>query len=271
MPDWLQYWDDPADAARPGEGTLLPLWRFAPGQVCGRAVTALAWNPRHWDLFAAGYGSFDPGKPVTGFICCHSLKHPDHPEMQLTLPSGVLSVDFHPAAPRLLAVGCADGSVHVVDVGAAAPTPLLRASSTAPQRHTDAVWEVKWAAEAAHGEPRRFTSVSSDGCLAQWEVTPGRELKRRDVFALHTAGDAMPGVHGASGMGYNEPTGCCCFDVHPAQPSLLLVGTQEGDALKCSTDCAPGKLHSYSLCSLLSKVHLVCSAVSSSKQHSTFC
>ena len=24
----LQYWDDAADAMRPGEGTLLPLWKF---------------------------------------------------------------------------------------------------------------------------------------------------------------------------------------------------------------------------------------------------
>jgi dynein intermediate chain 1 len=229
-----QYWDDPADAARPGEGTLLPLWRFAAGAARGRAVTALAWSPRHWDLFAAGYGSFDPGRPLTGALCCHSLKNPSRPDLHLPLPSGVLSLDFHPAAPRLLALGCQDGSVHVVDAGAAAPAAALRAASPPAARHAEAVWEVKWVPAAA-GESLRFCAVSGDGHVTQWELGPGRELARRDLLVL-----AGGGGGGAAGPG--APAGCCCLDAHPAQPSLVVVGTQEGDVFKCCTDTSAGAL-----------------------------
>jgi len=71
----VQYWDDPADETRDNEGMLLPLWTFSPAlPAVARAVTALAWSPHHPDLFVAGYGAFDPGKPVTGLICAHSFK-----------------------------------------------------------------------------------------------------------------------------------------------------------------------------------------------------
>jgi dynein intermediate chain 1 len=85
-----QYWEDPADQIREREGTLLPLWTFqAAATARGRHVTALAWCPRHADLFAAGYGSFDSQRQGAGAVVCFSLKSPATPEFQLATRSGV--------------------------------------------------------------------------------------------------------------------------------------------------------------------------------------
>lgn len=44
----------------------MPLWSFTNDRARSRAVTAIAWSPRYFDMFAVGYGSFDFLKPTTG-------------------------------------------------------------------------------------------------------------------------------------------------------------------------------------------------------------
>lgn len=89
---WLvQYWDDPADAIRVHEGTLLPLWKFETEAGRGRHVTALAWSPRYADLLAAGYGSFDAALQGSGAVACFTLKNPSNPEFLMTTRSGAAS------------------------------------------------------------------------------------------------------------------------------------------------------------------------------------
>ncbi len=44
----------------------MPLWEFTNERAKSRAVTAIAWSPRYFDMFAVGYGSFDFLKPTTG-------------------------------------------------------------------------------------------------------------------------------------------------------------------------------------------------------------
>lgn len=129
-----QYWDDPADAVAPEEGTLLPLWgekgeSFTSPRVKRRAVTALCWSPRYFDLFAVGYGSFDFLNPTTGLVCCYSLKSPGQPEFSFGTAAGVMCLDFHPDHPSLLAVGCYDGAVVIFDLRAG---KLRRGDAAAP-------------------------------------------------------------------------------------------------------------------------------------------
>lgn len=83
-----QYWDDPADAIRVHEGTLLPLWKFEAEAGRGRHVTALAWSPEYADLLAAGYGSFDAARQGAGAVACFTLKNPSAPEFLFKTRSG---------------------------------------------------------------------------------------------------------------------------------------------------------------------------------------
>lgn len=80
----FKYWEDQSDQFRQGEGTLLPLWHdpsFRNPSMKRKHVTALCWNPRHVDMFAVGYGSFDFHRQGKGDICIFSLKNPTEPEV----------------------------------------------------------------------------------------------------------------------------------------------------------------------------------------------
>ena len=49
---------------RPGEGTMLPLWRFTCEKAKRRQVTSICWSPLYIDMFAVGYGSYEFLKQV---------------------------------------------------------------------------------------------------------------------------------------------------------------------------------------------------------------
>lgn len=68
----FKFWEDPSDDFRPGEGTLLPLWRFADSRSRRKQVTSLCWHPQFTDLFAVGYGSYDFMKQVSAPVCVPS-------------------------------------------------------------------------------------------------------------------------------------------------------------------------------------------------------
>ena len=63
-------------------------------------MTALAWHPRHADLFAAGYGSYDFLRQAGGSIACFTLKNPSHPECLLTTSSGARMKADKTGTPR---------------------------------------------------------------------------------------------------------------------------------------------------------------------------
>lgn len=247
----MQFWEDPADAVRPDEGTLLPLWHFAPSTTTkGRSVTALAWNPKHPTLFAAGYGSFDPSKQFSGIICCHTLFDAGQPECEIPLSSSVLSLAFHPTLAYLLAIGCLDGSVHVLDISNVA-NPRIKASCPVAERHREAVWQVQWIPATGAGPlPLRFQAASSDGSLVTWEQDASKELHKSEIVYLSKSkASDLPGDSGGpSSNRFTDPlfspkTGdftataaVASMDSHPTHPSTILIGTQEGDALRYCLD-----------------------------------
>ncbi len=136
---------------RPGEGSLLPLWKFASDKSKRRQVTSICWNPLYDDMFAVGYGSYEFLKQSSGLIHIYSLKNPSHPEYTFNTESGVMSVHFHPEYANLLAVGCYDGTVLVYDVRLKKDEPIYQAS-VRTGKHSDPVWQVYWQVRAADSE-----------------------------------------------------------------------------------------------------------------------
>ena len=113
----FKYWEDRSDDFKDQEGTLYPLWQFKFDRKESMDVTCLCWNHLYTDLFAVGYGSYDLyDPPDQGQICLFSLKNCSHPEFILTVPAGVLSVDFHPKYPYMLVAGTVDGNVAVFNL-----------------------------------------------------------------------------------------------------------------------------------------------------------
>jgi dynein intermediate chain 1 len=235
----FKYWEDASDQFREGEGSLLPLWRFASDRAKKKQVTALCWNPRFGDLFAVGYGSYDFLKQGSGVVCCYSLKNASHPEFTFTTESGVMCLDFHPQHPALLAVGCYDGTVAVFDVRTKANRPVYM-STIKTGKHTDPVWQVSWQDEDLAKE-LNFYSISSDGRVANW-VMSKNELKMEPVMQLKLVASAKDDPEESSLAGL---AGGCCFDFNAFSEHLFVVGTEEGKLHKCSKAYSGQYLETY--------------------------
>lgn len=235
----FKYWEDASDQFREGEGSLLPLWRFASERAKKKQVTALCWNPRFGDLFAVGYGSYDFLKQGSGVVCCYSLKNASHPEFTFTTESGVMCLDFHPQHPALLAVGCYDGTVAVFDVRTKANRPVYM-STIKTGKHTDPVWQVSWQDEDLAKE-LNFYSISSDGRVANW-VMSKNELKMEPVMQLKLVASAKDDPEESSLAGL---AGGCCFDFNAFSEHLFVVGTEEGKLHKCSKAYSGQYLETY--------------------------
>lgn len=243
----FKFWEDASDQFREGEGSLLPLWRFADNRTRRKQVTALAWNPRYPDLFAVAYGTYDFMKQGSGLVCVFSLKNASHPEYTFTTESGVMCLDFHPQLNALLAVGCYDGTVKVFDIRRKENTHIFM-SDIKTGKHTDPVWQVRWQEDEVTKE-LTFFSISSDGRVASWTMSKN-ELKMEPVMTLKlvssSAGKDAAALAvadksgGAGSSGVEEEAsltglaGGCCFDFNPVSEHLFLVGTEEGKIHKCS-------------------------------------
>lgn len=87
-------------------------------------------------MFAVAYGSYDFGKKVpNGAVALFSFKNVKFPEMIIPCDDSVMSLDFHPTTPALIAVGLYNGSVLVFDVRNKSNKPIY-SSSIKSKKHT---------------------------------------------------------------------------------------------------------------------------------------
>lgn len=231
----FKYWEDVADAYRPGEGTLLPLWRFTSEKAKRRQVTAICWSPLYDDLFAVGYGSYEFLKQTSGLICIFSLKNPTSPEFTFTTDSGVMSLHFHPEYSNLLAVGCYDGTVLVYDIHTGLDQPIYRAT-VQTGKHQDPVWQIFWQVDETQ-KVLQFVSISSDGNVNLWTMNKS-ELTHESLMKLkvvHATNGAAAETEEDSSVSTSTAGGCCMdFCKGNGQDHIYLVGTEEGVIHKCS-------------------------------------
>jgi len=225
----FKYWEDASDQFRPGDGSLLPLWRFADTRARRKQVTALAWNPQFADMFVVTYGHYDFMKQGSGLIAVYSLKNTSHPESTFTTETGCMCVAIHPQHSALLAVGCYDGSVKVFDIRKKENKHIFM-SDVKSGKHTDPVWQVHWQEEDL-AKDLNFYSISSDGRVANW-ILSKNELKMEVVMMLKL-------VNPSGGVAEEEASltglaGGCCFDFNRSSEHLFIVGTEEGKIHKCS-------------------------------------
>lgn len=235
----LYYYEDPSDEFKPGQGSLLPLWRMACSSAKKRAVTALAWSPQYSDMFAVGFGSYDYLRQTGGMVAVFSLKNPSYPEFDFETSSGVMCLDIHPKKSDLLVVGLYDGTVcvHRLGYGGSIGTPLYQ-STAKTGKHSDPVWQVKWQQSEEETE-YSFASVSSDGRVAKWTIVKS-DLQCTDMVVLHSESEIGTGA--ASVFGRSCGT---CMAFSSANPAMFLVGTEDGPVRACSTAYGSKYLRSF--------------------------
>uniref|UniRef100_A0A1Y1K8L0 Uncharacterized protein n=1 Tax=Photinus pyralis TaxID=7054 RepID=A0A1Y1K8L0_PHOPY len=235
-----RYWEDPADEFREEEGTLLPLWKFSYEKTKKNTVTDMVWNPHYYDLFAVCLGFLDFMKPIKGgAICLFTIKNPSFPDYICITEAAVMCIDIHKKYPYMLVVGLYDGNVMVYNIQATCKVPAFQSNSVT-QKHSNIVWEVKWAPDLPDGE-MNFYSVSSDGKVIHW-ILMQNEFAVTTIINLYLEKEP---VRGPDGTLVKRKACASCVAFHPENPLIYLVGTEEGLIYKCSTAYSTSYLFTY--------------------------
>ena len=105
------------------------------------------------------------------------------------LCSGTSALSLHPQRSHLLAVGCRDGSVLVLDIRTGGNGPPLLCSSAKAGQRTRSVCAVCWQAEQL-GSQLAFQSLSSDGRLLLWTLATAElrcqvNIAEKDIACTH--------------------------------------------------------------------------------------
>ncbi|XP_073346892.1 dynein axonemal intermediate chain 4 [Pagrus major] len=263
-----------AGADSPSFPAVERLWAFSCELSRGCNVSSMAWNKKNPDLLAVGYGEFDSSTQKPGLVCCWSLKNPTWPERVIHCDSAVTCLDFSSNSPSQLAVGMSDGSIAIYNVQSQSNKSCVISSSECPNKHLGPVWQLKWISQELNftGEEavEALFSVAADGRISKWFVCnngldcielmklkkvltqkkKAREKKTDSVLSALT-----PGL---------------CFDFHPTDSRIYLVGTWEGLIHKCSCSNSQQFLETYrkhfgpvscvSWCPLRPDVFLSCSS-----------
>eukprot|EP00466_Bigelowiella_natans_P008138 jgi/Bigna1/87970/estExt_fgenesh1_pg.C_260131 len=217
--------DHRGEHKKTGKGTFQHLFSCSFHEAKGKTVTALCWNRKYMDMFAVGYGSYNfMPKNQKGLICVFSMKNTSYPIFVFRTHSGVMSIDFHPIYPNLLACGMYDGTVSVYDMTSKTGKPLFFVDDPR-KKHWEPVWQVRWK-NTVPGKPNVFTSISSDGRIVDW-VMAKTELENVEVMQIK-AKEKLEGEDNDDDEETNPAlAGGQCFDVNDSG-DLYVVGTDEG-------------------------------------------
>ncbi|KAL7387061.1 hypothetical protein ABVT39_017776 [Epinephelus coioides] len=219
----------------------------------GRSVSSMAWNKKNLDLLAVGYGEFDSSNQKQGLVCCWSLKNSTWPERVFHCDSAVTSLDFSSINPNQLAVGMQDGSINIYNVRSQDNKSCVISSSECPNKHWDPVWQLRWTQQelSLTGEEKAESlfSVAADGRISKWFVC-NTGLDCIDLMKLKRIHDTKKRTGGTKTEKKAESvqsalTPGLCFDFHPTDSSVYLVGTWEGLIHRCSCSNSQQFLETY--------------------------
>ncbi|XP_067385458.1 dynein axonemal intermediate chain 4 isoform X2 [Channa argus] len=239
-----QRTEDTESCGSPG---LERLWAFTCELSRGRSVTSIAWNKKNPDLLAVGYGEFDSSNKNPGLVCCWSFKNCKWPERVFHCSSAVTALDFSANNPKQLAVGMHDGNIAIYNVSQDKSHDIN--SSECPNKHLGPVWQLSWTPQELGLTGERVEalfSVSEDGRISKWFVFSSG-LDCIDLMKLNTKkkrGENNTTKKTESALASLTPG--LCFDFHPTNPNLYLVGTGEGSIHKCSCSNSQEFLETYS-------------------------
>ncbi|KAJ0059322.1 hypothetical protein NL108_015507, partial [Boleophthalmus pectinirostris] len=219
---------------------LVHLWSFSCDLTQGRRVNSMVWNKTNPDLLAVGYGASECSSSP-GLICCWSLKNPTWPERVVWCDSPVTALDFSVKRPCQLAVGMQDGTVMICSVQSHHSNSSALHSRACHNKHVDPVLQVRWTLQEVslrEDKDEALVSVATDGRVCKWFVSSSG-LDCTDMMKLKRVKSAKK--NNAENKNETKPenilsalTPGMCFDFHPKESGLYLVGTWEGLIHKCS-------------------------------------
>ena len=228
-------------------------------------ITALCWNNKYSDMFAAGFGSckfisssfiFSNNNCIIdnfylqsepGYACIFSLKNPSYPEFTCSASCGVMCVDISPQHPHMVVTGLHDGNVAVYNLQLKSSAPVYQ-SSPRNGKHRDVVWQVvaiensfypffhllfsqvKWAPDNLDGY-LNFFSISADGRVTNWTIVKSK-LWSNDILEI----PFCKPLANLENVEVNLLDGGQALAFKPDDDSKFLVGTDLGLVYYCTTE-----------------------------------
>jgi dynein intermediate chain 1 len=117
-------------------------------------------------------------------------------------------------------------------------------STVRTNKHTDPVWQVKWA-PLDPAKALSFYSISSDGRVANWNLMKNK-LEPEEVIKLKLVVDNEKELSENKKEAFLYGlAGGMCFDFNKFNESLFLVGTEEGKIHLCSKAYSGQYLETY--------------------------
>lgn len=156
--------------------------------------------------------------------------------------------------------GMFDGNVAVYNLETDINSPVYISRGTSG-KHSHIVWEVKWGADLQDGE-LNFYSIAADGLVYNW-VLMQSQLSLTTVNTLYVNQEISAGPDGSNIKLKGAPTtypnwhifnayihpsslaSGTCLAFHPKLPHIFLVGSEEGQIYKCSTEFSSRYLMTY--------------------------
>eukprot|EP00210_Caulerpa_lentillifera_P001431 g1373.t1 len=193
------------------------LWQWKCTETENKTVACIAWKPDGHNLLAVGYG-----------------------DLKFT-PKRVTALAFSIWNPFLLAVGMHDGTIALYDIHKKSGKEIMH-SRASDGRHTEPVWQLEWKQEGDNEQ--KLVSVSGDGRVTCWSISKG--LDHIDLIKLKRIPRKRSGITEENKTPFISriSTGLC-MALHPTDPTLYLVGTDDGWVHKCSTSYSEQYLDSF--------------------------
>ncbi|XP_017486882.1 PREDICTED: WD repeat-containing protein 78 [Rhagoletis zephyria] len=224
------------------------LWRFQlPHTLAGdkqKAVADLSWCPRNGDILAVAYGVYtfrDDNANSDGCVCIWSIKNPVNPERQYKYRIPVMTVEFSPYNPQLLAVGLSDGTIEVLNITELEAPPIARTHRRS-LHNCEPIVAIKWISQSdTIGEnyaTEPFLALSRDGAVTKYSIINSPHLLANQLVLLDRIEAKPEGIQLDRTrellQANRHPQGLnLCLS--PIQSDIYYALTDEGSLHKCST------------------------------------
>ncbi|XP_075157352.1 dynein intermediate chain at 61B [Haematobia irritans] len=227
--------------------SLFTISPFAPDNE-RRAVADMCFCYSNNDILAVAYGiySYQAAKlPETGEVCVWSIKNPCDPERYYFYNYPVVSVEFSPYMPNLLAIGLFDGSVEVRDITKYNEPPIaISQRTTSPS--VEPILAIKWIKQASQSDDNTeidpFLSLSQDGSVTRFHIIKSPFLLGLKQMVLERVAGKPEGLPIGKisdddiSQEANPHPHCLNLTKHPLHMDIYYILTDEGCIHKCSTN-----------------------------------
>ncbi|KAK9472751.1 WD40-repeat-containing domain protein, partial [Dipodascopsis tothii] len=189
--------------------------QFYSEAACGRrSITSLDWSAKFPELTLASYADGAAREP-DGVVLVWNTHMKDRPEYRFESRSKVLVARFSPFHPHLAIGGCYSGQLMIWDTRARAE-PVLKSQLTG-SGHSHPIYAIDVVGtKNAHN----IVTASTDGRVCSW--TMDMLTHPEETLDLLTPAPSK-----------TEDLAPTCMRFQPADPSLFLVGTEEGAVYPC--------------------------------------